>query len=65
MSFAGFGYVFGQALERIIGDIILAFGVTMLTMFGLVFLGAYVARRRKARRDAASAAADTQSNRAE
>jgi hypothetical protein len=37
----------------------------MLTMFGLVFLGAYVARRRKARRDAASAAADTQSNRAE
>jgi membrane protein DedA with SNARE-associated domain len=50
LSFAGFGYVFGQALERLIGDIILAFGVTMLTMFALVFIGAYVARRRQARR---------------
>lgn len=49
-SFAGFGYVFGKALEKMIGNIVLAFGVTMLTMFALVFLGAYVARRRKLRR---------------
>lgn len=48
-SFAGFGYVFGQALERIIGDVILAFGLTMLTMFALVIVGSLLAKRRRAR----------------
>ncbi len=49
LSFAGFGYVFGKALESIIDDIVLAFGITMLTMFALVFLGGWIARRRRAR----------------
>ena len=47
LSFAGFGYVFGKALERMIGDIVLAFGLTMLTMFALVFIGTVIARRRR------------------
>lgn len=47
LSFAGFGYVFGKALERIIGDIVLAFGLTMLTMFALVIIGSLIARRRR------------------
>jgi membrane protein DedA with SNARE-associated domain len=50
LSFAGFGYVFGKALEKMIGNIVLAFGVTMLTMFALVFIGTYIARRRRQRR---------------
>ena len=54
LSFAGFGYVFGQALEKMIGNIVLAFGITMLTMFALVFLGTYIARRRRQRRVAAA-----------
>ena len=49
LSFAGFGYVFGKALESIIDDVVLAFGITMLTMFALVFLGGWIARRRRAR----------------
>ncbi|MBL8702442.1 MAG: DedA family protein [Alphaproteobacteria bacterium] len=47
LSFAGFGYVFGKALERMIGDIVLAFGLTMLTMFALVIVGSVIARRRR------------------
>lgn len=47
LSFAGFGYVFGKALERMIGDIVLAFGLTMLTMFALVLIGSVIARRRR------------------
>lgn len=49
LSFAGFGYVFGKALERMIGNIVLAFGITMLVMFALVFLGTYIAKRRRQR----------------
>lgn len=48
-SFAGFGFVFGKALEKMIGNIVLAFGITMLVMFSLVLLGSYVARRRRQR----------------
>jgi membrane protein DedA with SNARE-associated domain len=49
LSFSGFGYVFGKALERMIGNIVLAFGITMLVMFALVFLGSYIAKRRRQR----------------
>ena len=49
LAFAGFGYVFGRALERIIDDVIVAFGITMLTMFSLVILGAWFAKRRQRR----------------
>jgi len=49
LAFAGFGYVFGHALGNIIDDVIKAFGIAMLTMFGLVILGAWLARRRRKR----------------
>ena len=32
-----------------IGNIVLAFGLTMLAMFALVFLGSYLAKRHKQR----------------
>lgn len=54
LSFAGFGYVFGKALEKMIGNIVLAFGVTMLVMFSLVFLGSWLARRRRQRKATAA-----------
>lgn len=56
LSFAGFGYVFGKALEQMIGNIVLAFGILMLFMFSLVIGGSYIAKRRKQKRAAASAA---------
>ena len=49
LSFSGVGFVFGRALEKMIGNIVLAFGLTMLAMFALVFLGGYLAKRRKQR----------------
>ena len=49
LTFTGFGYVFGQALQNVIDDVIQAFGITMLTMFSLVILGAWLARRRRRR----------------
>jgi membrane protein DedA with SNARE-associated domain len=49
LSFAGFGYIFGKALEKMIGNIVLAFGITMLVMFSLAILGSYVAKRRRQR----------------
>ena len=49
LSFAGFGYIFGKALEKMIGNIVLAFGITMLVMFSLVLIGTYVAKRRRQR----------------
>ena len=49
LSFAGFGYIFGKALEKMIGNIVLAFGITMLVMFSLVLIGSYIAKRRRQR----------------
>jgi membrane protein DedA with SNARE-associated domain len=49
LSFAGFGYIFGKALEKMIGNIVLAFGITMLVMFSLAILGSYIAKRRRQR----------------
>lgn len=49
-SFAGFGYVFGQALEAVLGDVALAFGLAMLGLFA-ISLGAFVlAHKRRMRR---------------
>jgi len=49
LSFSGVGFLFGHALERMIGNIVLAFGLTMLAMFALVLVGSYLAKRRKQR----------------
>lgn len=49
LSFAGFGYVFGAALEQFIGNVVLAFGLTMLVMFSLVVGAALISRRRRPR----------------
>lgn len=35
LSFAGFGYVFGQALEAVLGEVALVFGLVMLGLFAL------------------------------
>ena len=43
-----------NALEKMIGNIVLAFGVTMLVMFSLVFLGSWLARKRRQRKAAAA-----------
>jgi membrane protein DedA with SNARE-associated domain len=37
LSFAGFGYVFGEALEAVLGDVIEIFGLVMLGMFVVAF----------------------------
>jgi len=36
LSFAGFGYVFGEALEAMLGDIARTFGLVMLGVFVLI-----------------------------
>lgn len=50
LSFAGFGYVFGEALEAVLGDLIETFGYVMLGVFIFVvclitFLHKYQQRR--------------------
>lgn len=56
LSFAGFGYVFGEALESVLDDIIQIFGIFMLTFFSLAF-GLVVFLRRRHKREAARLAA--------
>jgi membrane protein DedA with SNARE-associated domain len=36
LSFAGFGYIFGEALEAVLGDLIQTFGLVMLGVFAFV-----------------------------
>lgn len=55
LSFAGFGYVFGEALETVLDDLAHIFGIIMLAMFGAAFVLVGTLRRRH-RREAASAA---------
>jgi membrane protein DedA with SNARE-associated domain len=50
LSFAGFGYVFGEALEAVLGDLIETFGYVMLGVFIFVvclitFIHKYQQRR--------------------
>jgi membrane protein DedA with SNARE-associated domain len=50
LSFAGFGYIFGEALEAILGDLIRTFGYIMLGVFAFVvclitFIHKYQQRR--------------------
>jgi membrane protein DedA with SNARE-associated domain len=33
LSFAGFGYIFGEALESVLGDLVETFGYVMLGVF--------------------------------
>jgi membrane protein DedA with SNARE-associated domain len=50
MSFAGFGYLFGEALEAILGDVAQAFGLAMLILFSIAIGSFVVAHKRRARR---------------
>lgn len=66
LSFAGFGYVFGEALEAMLGDIARTFGLVMLCVFALVvgilvFVHKHQQRRfaRKAALRASLATSDT------
>jgi membrane protein DedA with SNARE-associated domain len=36
LSFAGFGYIFGEALEAVLGDLVQTFGLVMLGVFAFV-----------------------------
>jgi membrane protein DedA with SNARE-associated domain len=50
LSFAGFGYIFGEALEAVLGDLVETFGYVMLGVFIFViclitFIHKYQARR--------------------
>jgi membrane protein DedA with SNARE-associated domain len=67
LSFAGFGYVFGEALEAVLGDLVQTLGLILLGVFVFVvclitFIHKYQARRfaqRAALRGAALATSDT------
>ena len=55
LSFAGFGYIFGEALEAVLGDLVETFGYVMLGVFAFVvclitFIHKYQARRFAQRR---------------
>ena len=56
LSFAGFGYVFGQALEAVLGDIVHTFGMVMLSIFAAV-IGTIVSVHRQQQRRFAQRAA--------
>lgn len=58
LSFAGFGYVFGHALEAAIGDIAHNFLYVMLGVFVLSGTILYFVHRNQARKAAAAAAAN-------
>ena len=49
LSFAGFGYVFGEALETMLDDLAQVFGIIMLTLFGAAFVLVSVLRHRHRR----------------
>jgi membrane protein DedA with SNARE-associated domain len=56
LSFAGFGYVFGQALEAVLGDIVHTFGMVMLGIFAAVIGTIVFVHRQQQRRFAQRAA---------
>lgn len=49
LSFAGFGYIFGEALESMLDDLAHVFGIIMLALFGAAFVLVGVLRRRHRR----------------
>ncbi|HEX6980982.1 MAG TPA: DedA family protein [Alphaproteobacteria bacterium] len=49
-SFAGFGYVFGEVLEAVLGDIARTFGLVMLGVFVFVSILLFFIHRRQQRR---------------
>jgi membrane protein DedA with SNARE-associated domain len=59
LSFAGFGYIFGEALETVLDDVIQIFGIFMLMFFGSAFALVTILRRRHRRETARTAAAQT------
>lgn len=58
LSFAGFGFLFGEALESVLDDVPLLFGLVMLALFAGAFVLVGVLRRRH-RREAARAISGT------
>ncbi len=52
MSFAGFGYVFGSALEAVLGEVAQVFGLVLLSLFSISIGGVVYAHKRRARRHA-------------
>jgi membrane protein DedA with SNARE-associated domain len=48
-TFAGVGYLFGAALENVIGDATHAFYIAMLALFGFAIGGTVIAHRRRRR----------------
>lgn len=59
LSFAGFGYVFGQALEAMLGDIVHTFGLVMLGIFVAVICIVAFIHKHQQRRFAQRAALRT------
>ncbi len=57
LSFAGFGYVFGEALESVLDDVIHIFGIFMLVFFSAAFALVFFLRRHHRREAARTAAA--------
>jgi membrane protein DedA with SNARE-associated domain len=57
LSFAGFGYVFGEALETVLDDVIHIFGIFMLVFFSGAFALVFFLRRHHRREAARTAAA--------
>jgi len=54
--FVGAGYLFGHALQKMLGDIARDFGVAMLAAFAAVLVGAHLAHRLHRRRRRAAVA---------